>query len=64
MSLGLVAEDLRITQNPIDVTVDQGKTLRLECKSVGFPYARYIWFRGKVELSGGYDGILTINSVG
>ena len=63
--LGLVAEDLQITQDLIEaVTVDQGKVLRLECKGVGFPYARYIWFRGKAELSGGYDGVLTINSVG
>ncbi|KAK2181005.1 hypothetical protein NP493_416g02032 [Ridgeia piscesae] len=56
--------DLHITQDVTkNVTVDQGRVIRLECKAVGFPYPKYIWFHGKKQIHGGHDGILIIDPV-
>lgn len=57
-------EDLHITKDVTNnVTVDQGGRMRLECKAGGFPYPKYIWFKGKTQLYGGHDGVLTIDPV-
>lgn len=50
-NFSLVAEPLQIVQQPPkQTTVRKGDSLKLSCSATGFPYPRYTWFCGKVEI--------------
>ena len=60
----IIKVPLEIQEQPKDkVEIDEGTTLKIQCKASGFPYPEYVWFVGDKEMSCCSDGVLKIKNI-
>ena len=50
--VSVFAEPLQIVEHPCPKkSVEEGQTFTLNCRATGFPYPRYVWFRGNTQIN-------------